>query len=108
MCAASSMYAQFARARGWPGEPFSRFGTPNLKRRMARDITPLKGQGRLALGTGGQTGRETRGIGGSCDGAVSEGVKVWSANVKNPALDWSELVWAVSGAGCLISAGSHG
>ena len=38
------MNAQFARARGWPGEPFSRFGTPNLKRRMARDITPLKGQ----------------------------------------------------------------
>ena len=86
------MYAQFARARGRPGEPFSRFGTPSLKRRMARDITPLKGQGSLALGTGGQTGRETRGIGGSCGGAVSEGVKVWSANVTNPALDWSELV----------------
>ena len=38
------MNAQFARVRGWPGEPFSHFGTPNLKRRMARDITPLKGQ----------------------------------------------------------------
>ena len=75
---------------------------------MARVITPLKGQGWLALGTGSQTGRETCGIGGSCEGAFSEGVKVWSANVKNPALGWSELVWAVSGAGCLISAGSHG
>ena len=68
------------------------FRDPYLKRRMARDITPLKGQGSLALGTGGQTGRETHGIGGSCGGAVSKGVKVWSASVKNPALDWSELV----------------
>ena len=48
------------------------------------------------------------GVGGSYDGAVSGGIKVWSANVKNPALDWSELVRAVSGARCLISAGSHG
>ena len=75
---------------------------------MARDITPLKGQGRLALRPAARLGERPVGFGGSCGGAISEGVKVWSANVKNPALDWSELVQAVSGAGCLISAGSHG
>ena len=66
------------------GSHFPVSGPLSLKRRMARDITPLKGQGRLALGTGGQTGRETRGIGGSCGGAVSEGVKVLVSECQEP------------------------
>ena len=40
---------------------------------MARDITPLKGQGRLALGPVARLGERPVGFGGSCGGAVSEG-----------------------------------
>ena len=69
------MYAQFARARGRPGKPVPVSG-PLVEAQDGACHYPTEGARKVGSRTGGQTRRETRGSCGSCDGAVSEGVKV--------------------------------